>query len=176
MDVTSNPLSWTSTNTYLPQLAARGVVVHSSPTPEAPDLLAPADGAVLDSAKPTFEWSDVFGSSEGTYRLQVSGDDSHSEPLIDVSALAACSYIPTADIAEGTYWWRVRAVDNTSGEGAWSDGWSFTVETSSDNGGINWLGLAGGIVGILVLGAAAHAVVRRRGAPASAEDWDWKID
>ncbi|MBN1480416.1 hypothetical protein EH223_20375 [candidate division KSB1 bacterium] len=75
--------------------------------PEAPTLISPADNAVLTSNTPDFDWSDVSGAA--AYELVVDNDNSFTSAEISQTDLTASNYTAVTQIADGTYYWRVRA-------------------------------------------------------------------
>ncbi len=88
-----------------------------SNAPGAPVLLAPADGARSDVARPTFTWSpstDPDGDAV-SYELRVAPVDDPSSFVINASvpdAAGEVSFTAATDLAENTrYTWRVRATD-----------------------------------------------------------------
>ena len=99
-----------------------GTIAASSFTPA---LSAPENSVMLGSGNVRFIWSDVQGAS--TYRLQTSKNANFVPPAIDVSTKAA-SYVTTANLASGTYFWRVMAKDAFSNSGEWTTPWSTTVD------------------------------------------------
>jgi hypothetical protein len=83
---------------------------------QAPQLLEPADGAVLDT--PTFSWQAVPGAS--AYELVVALDDQFTN-VADSRTLTGTTYVPRFTYPAKGHYWRVRAVD-PSGKGAFSVG------------------------------------------------------
>jgi hypothetical protein len=94
-------------------------------TPFTPGLSAPEDLVMMGSASVRFIWSDVHGVT--TYRLQASKNSNFTPLVIDASTKSA-SYVTTADLASGTYYWRVMAKDVFNNSGEWTTPWSFTVD------------------------------------------------
>jgi len=83
----------------------------------------PKDGTTV-IATPTLDldWEDVSGAT--MYQVQVDDDRSFSSPLVDAKVRTS-SYALGIQLADGTYYWRVRAQDQTGGWGDWSEIWSF---------------------------------------------------
>jgi len=73
--------------------------------PAAPNLLSPPNGAHTCDATPTFDWSTVAGAS--SYAIQVDNNPSFTTPEINANPTGS-AYTPTAALAPGTYYWRVR--------------------------------------------------------------------
>jgi len=101
----------------------------SAPAP--PVLEAPADGAVLYVAVPSFVWGPVFRpepSAMPSYGIQIAADAGF-EKVVDEDTLAAVItyYVPDRPLGPGTYHWRVAGVDAAGRRGAWSAVRTFTV-------------------------------------------------
>ena len=97
-----------------------------SAAPAAPVPLSPAAGSAL--LEPfTISWSSVTDPSGiVAYNWQVSPSSSFTPVVLQNSTMG-----PTQDtvsgLANGTYFWRVQAVNGTLTQGAWSAGSSFNV-------------------------------------------------
>ncbi|MFA5858615.1 MAG: FlgD immunoglobulin-like domain containing protein [Elusimicrobiota bacterium] len=88
--------------------------------PAVPALVSPANAASLNTSVPVFDWSDVTDASGVKYKLQADNDSDFSSPVINQAALTASTYSPTAGLANGTYYWRVCAVDGAGNTSTWS--------------------------------------------------------
>jgi hypothetical protein len=99
--------------------------------PGVPALLAPDNGRTVRENTPTFNWSDVSDPSGLTYALEVARDAEFNSLVLAKYDLVVSSYRPTAAeaLADGTYYWRVRAIDKANNAGDFSPAWSFTVDT-----------------------------------------------
>ena len=91
--------------------------------PRAPVLIAPVDGSTVRSATPAFAWSAVQGAEE--YQIQVDDDVDFSGPEVDETT-SGTVYSPLAELRDGTYTWRVRALAGGE-EGNWSESWAFSL-------------------------------------------------
>jgi len=105
------------------------IAAWSSPgaaAPPAPAPIAPTNGAGL--LEPfTISWSAVSDPSGiVAYNWQVSPSSSFAPVVLQSSTMG-----PTQDtvsgLANGTYFWRVQAVNGAFVQGAWSQAWSFSV-------------------------------------------------
>ncbi len=103
--------------------------------PSAPELLLPLIGEKSDS-EAIFDWDDVDDDSEPvTYDLQIATSASFTltSILVDKEGLTESEYALTEEekldstSEDEPYYWRVRAVDAASNEGAWSDASTFYV-------------------------------------------------
>ena len=86
------------------------------PAPAAPGIVSPADGAV--AAPPvTFDWTDVTGAA--SYTIQIDEISQFGAPLV-LSATTTASQLTTSALPDGTWFWRVRAVNSAGTAGDWS--------------------------------------------------------
>ncbi|MBL0347245.1 SusE domain-containing protein [Candidatus Villigracilis affinis] len=105
---------------------ARTVVVSIPPL--APLPLTPTDDETLDAAtSPTFSWEAV--SNGDTYQIQVDDTEDFSTPAFDDTAETTTRELPEP-LTDGTYFWRVRAMNVYGVEGAWSEVQTFTVTST----------------------------------------------
>ncbi len=99
-----------------------------APAPAAPQLTAPADGAVDQLSRPTFEW--LASADALSYTLEVDDDPGFGSIDYSVSGLTGTTHTPTIDLQFGTtYSWRVTSV-NPCGAGPSSTVFSFTTQDS----------------------------------------------
>ena len=107
------------------------VVTYSQPPP-APNLVSPADNAVVTTGTPALDWSDVVDPDGETVTYDVQADNSgctFPSPEVNQTGLATSNFTPGAALADGTYCWRARAVDQSNVAGAWSTTRNFTINT-----------------------------------------------
>lgn len=92
---------------------------------DAPVLSNVPDNAIVSNADEAtlFTWLSV-ADAEG-YVFELASDEAFSS-IIEVENLTGTNYLLTFDLPDGTYYWRVRAV-NGCGDGIWSEIYSFTV-------------------------------------------------
>ncbi|MFA7123824.1 MAG: C25 family cysteine peptidase, partial [Candidatus Delongbacteria bacterium] len=100
-------------------------VSTGSTPPPTPTLSSPANGSGTTDQTPTFEWSNVGGTS---YTIQVDNGSGFTSPEIN-QTIAAVTYTPGSNLALGTYYWRVLAT-NSYGSSSYSSAWSFTIGTA----------------------------------------------
>src|SRR5690349_22513200 len=94
--------------------------------PAAPSLLSPADGAVIGEPSP-ISWSAVTDPSGiVAYNWQVSSSSAFTSVLIQSSTNGA-TQDTLSGLADGTYFWRVQAINGQFVQGAWSQPRSFTI-------------------------------------------------
>src|SRR5680860_1142295 len=101
----------------------------TSTGPAAPTLLAPADGASV--ATPfTIDWTEEFDptlSANGGYNWQVSTSSSFSTLALRDSTLPTVTQDTISGIPNGTYFWRVQAVDGQLRSSPFSQPHTFTI-------------------------------------------------
>lgn len=99
---------------------------YQIPTPVAPTLLLPVNGATNVSLTPLLDWNNVSGAV--SYRVQVSADSLFVTTAYDTSGVTASQLtVPSGKLAQSTkYYWRVNAT-NAGGTGPWSGVWNFTT-------------------------------------------------
>jgi len=105
-------------------VGARGSAVAA--TPPAPSAVSPTDGAAV-SEPFTISWTAV---SDPTgiiaYNWQVSSSSTFASLLLRNSTNGA-TQASVSGLADGTYFWRVQAVNGSFEQGTWSQPRSFTV-------------------------------------------------
>ena len=105
-------------------------VIVAAAQPTAPLLGTPAANATL-GVTPTFTWNAVnYGS---IYQVQIDDSNLFGDPLIDFNGdPGELTYtVPEGDsLAQGTYYWRVRAYNVDSQAGLWSAVRAFKVDAA----------------------------------------------
>jgi hypothetical protein len=101
-----------------------------SQPPPIPALISPPDGSrvgLVGSVTPTFEWSQVTDDSGVTYSLQIGDSNNFTAALFSVTGLTEASYtLPNTEaLSQGTYYWRVQAVDGAQNDSGWTAADSF---------------------------------------------------
>src|SRR5579884_700640 len=92
-----------------------------------PTLSSPASGASLPEPM-TISWSAVSDPSGITaYNWQVSSSSAFSNPVLQNSTDGQTTQATVSGLANGTYFWRVQAVNNSLVQSAWSAARSFTI-------------------------------------------------
>lgn len=89
--------------------------------------VAPLDGENNISAGDTLRWNKSEWIKE--YQLQISLEEDFSDVIMD-SVLSDTLFVLESPEFETTYFWRIKAVYET-GEGDWSDIWSFATALST---------------------------------------------
>jgi uncharacterized repeat protein (TIGR01451 family) len=88
--------------------------------PAPPTLVSPADDSIINSNTPTLTWSASPSTDVAGYLLDLNGT------LTDVGNVINFT---TAVLANGTYTWTLAAYDDLGNIGAYTDTWSFTIDT-----------------------------------------------
>jgi hypothetical protein len=125
---TPQPTSTTSPGTATPQPTSTPTVSG----PPAPTSLAPPNGAQV-TVPFTVSWSAASDPSGiVAYNWQVSPSSSMS-PVIELNSTSGATQDSVSGLSNGTYFWRVQAVNGKLVQGAWSATQSFTV-TGANSG------------------------------------------
>lgn len=93
--------------------------------PAAPVLSSPANHALIMDNTPQLEWNTVTGAT--LYEVQLDNDADFSSPI--VSSTTSNAYYIVGTLADGTYFWRVRARDAAGNWGSWSSVWDLEIDT-----------------------------------------------
>jgi hypothetical protein len=125
--------------------------------PPVPTLISPASHARVKNSPISLQWSAVDDASVVRYNLQVSHSDDFDLLEMNVEGQDSSSYSTTA-LEHGTYYWRVKAVDEMGNDSGWSESRSFRLGGTGGGGG--WLVA----LGIVVVGTCAVGAIfwRRR--------------
>jgi len=91
--------------------------------------ILPQDESKLRSGIVTFEWQGITSSSEITYTLEISETAGFTSIFRSRPGIEELSTQLPKEYAlpKGTYYWRVKAVDDYGNESLWSDSSSFTA-------------------------------------------------
>jgi hypothetical protein len=93
----------------------------------APTLGTPPHQATVSASAPTLTWDAIPGAA--AYRIQIDTKrDFSSRHLIDMT-VSGTSYTPVS-LADGNWFWRVRAIDPVGNQSKWSDRRRITVDTT----------------------------------------------
>ncbi|MDI6791582.1 MAG: Ig-like domain-containing protein [bacterium] len=94
----------------------------------APSLVSPDNGTWSNDNTPYFDWSD---EDDAIYTLQVDNNVDFSSPEINDSKIKTSSYVSTAHLRDGTYYWRVRSTDSAGNVSPWSsDVWVLNIDAN----------------------------------------------
>lgn len=92
----------------------------------APQLVSPVDGAYANGSSLTNTWSSVEGAKNYVYE---SYHDAAANSLRWRQTVDGTSKTAT-NVADGVFWWRVKAVDAYGNSGAWSPLWKVTIDNT----------------------------------------------
>ncbi len=121
MDGAGNMSGWT---------AARSFTIDTE-LPPVPALVTPANGKAITDSTPYLDWSDAMDPSGVHYELQVDNDSVFTSPEFGRTWVNASSCVVTTVLADGTYYWRVRAVDGAGNASGWTAARSFSVDATT---------------------------------------------
>lgn len=92
--------------------------------PPSPQLISPDNGTMTADNTPTFDWSDVYDPSGVTYDFEI------VNVFIKVGLIQSSYTLEDSEaLPDGTYYWRVRAVDGAGNVGNWSETRLLYVQT-----------------------------------------------
>ena len=94
-------------------------------------------GVTLPTTAPTLDWSDVTGAT--SYTLQYASDAAFTVNDVTVAGLAVSEYTFSTPLADGTYFWHVRALGSESDYSATD---SFAIIPTFTQGAVILLALA----------------------------------
>jgi hypothetical protein len=97
----------------------RPTIVDVHGLPAAPRLLQPADAAQVSSTLLEFRWEPVAASAR--YRFQLANNPAFDPLYVDASDLKRTGFTLERVLAPGSYFWRVAAITQSDGEGAFSE-------------------------------------------------------
>ena len=102
--------------------------------PAAPTLLSPAQGASVTTPF-TISWSQVLdpGAVNGGYNWQVSSSSAFTSFVLRDSTAPGTTQASVSGLVNGTYFWRVQAVDGNLQSSSFSAARSFTVTGATLN-------------------------------------------
>ena len=94
--------------------------------------ISPKDESKLRSGEVTFNWQGVTGGTGYTYTLEInttagSGNIWSKSGITESSYTLTDTPTVTENLPKGTYYWRVKIVDDYGNESEWSDTSQFTV-------------------------------------------------
>jgi len=108
--------------------ASRSFRVDVTP-PGKPTLASPEHNYTTSDNTPTFRWTAVTDNSlPVTYDIQIDNEASFTSPYVySKTKILENQHTCENELAGGTYYWRVRAVDNAGNYGNWADNFKLTV-------------------------------------------------
>ena len=128
--------TWNNPGKNGPWSDALDFTVDTTGAPPGPATLISPNGTITENT-PTYTWDAVADST--WYRLFVW--DSTETTVIDqwytadeagcVDGTGECSVTPDTELADDSHEWWIRTWNKPGGNGEWSDGLSFTVDTST---------------------------------------------
>ena len=124
-DAAGNLSSWSATPSFVVDTVA----------PNTPTLTAPAASSRVNTTQVTATFTDPDAGDSGTLSFQLCSDAACSSVVASstsatVTAGSSANWTP-AGIADGVYYWRVRAQDAAGNQSAWSATRSFTLDTNA---------------------------------------------
>jgi len=128
----------------------------------APELLAPAPGAIIGETEPTFQWTSIGWADKYQIQVATSSAFGSSDMVVNENLGDVQAYQASKELAEGTYYWHVKASSDTSST-QWSSTGTFTIsEGAGEDGGTSawvWVLI---VVGILLIILILVLIMRTR--------------
>ena len=98
--------------------------------PPVPTLLSLSNGVATTDATPSFDWTDVNDVSSVAYQIEISTDPKFQRSFVDsANSLSKSSYVTATTLPDGTYYWRVFAIDGAGNTSLPSSVFRYTVDT-----------------------------------------------
>ena len=96
--------------------------------PPSVPTFVPYDPDPTNDNTPILDWDDMKGAVK--YHIQIDNDSDFSSTLVDDSSVPLSTYTPLP-LLDGTYFWRVRSIDEAGNESDFSSTDNFTVDTEA---------------------------------------------
>ncbi|HKO74343.1 MAG TPA: hypothetical protein VJU01_03435 [Gaiellaceae bacterium] len=93
-------------------------VAPATSAPDVPQLVGPNDGDTV-SFLPVFSWDPVTGADK--YNFLLAADSSFNSVVYQINGTKNTRATPDKTVPNGTYYWRVQAVDADGNTSGWSD-------------------------------------------------------
>ncbi|MBW2167921.1 MAG: hypothetical protein JRG69_01465 [Deltaproteobacteria bacterium] len=119
---------------YLPGTEAKSFTVNDTQSPTVPILISPSHDSFINNPFPTLDWDDSSDAGSGIagYEIEIDDNSDFSSPIVQANPTTS-SYTVSSQLQDGSYYWRVRAKDNSGNpvdpEQGWSNTFKFTVDT-----------------------------------------------
>jgi hypothetical protein len=104
-------------------------IILDETKPETVELSSPTNAQIIVDFTPQMSWSSASDTTSGVagYVLEYDKVNSFDSSDYSQTSTQTISYSPVSDISYGTWYWRVKSIDNAGNVGDWSDIWSFTI-------------------------------------------------
>jgi len=109
--------------------SAISLVTTDYTAPDAPTLNGPANNSVVNGASLTQSWN-ASASTDVDHYVYESYNDAGKTSLRWNQTVYGLSKTAT-NVADSTFWWRVKAVDAAGNESAWSPLWKLTIDNDA---------------------------------------------
>lgn len=97
-------------------------VVHDLTGPVAPSLSTPSAGSIHAADDFSFGWVADPDAAEYVLRISTgSAVDGNGRLIGSIREVTSATSVPATGLADGTYWWQVRGIDELGNRGDWSD-------------------------------------------------------
>lgn len=106
-------------------------VTIDNTAPNAPALTSPNNNAIVNGSSITQSWNDI--STDVDHYIYESYNDAAATSVRFTGTYTGTSKTAT-NVADTTYWWRVKAVDKAGNVSGWSPLWKITVDNTAPTG------------------------------------------
>lgn len=103
--------------------------------PAAPKLVSPENNAAERDLTRTFTWTEPEVGV--TYRIQIDEEASFTYPYVHENAAVIDNSYSYTFSTDGTYYWRVSAIDAANNEGPFADSCNFTIDTQAPTSSVD---------------------------------------
>ncbi len=125
VDIDGNPLGGTGMGNGDFFLGETYLMIKGASLP-APKLITPAQNRTINDPTPAFDWSDIPNADH--YEIQI--DSNAAFTTFTSNDVFTSNYTPGAPLADGIYFWRVRAYNASGSPGKFSPSRSFHIDTT----------------------------------------------
>ena len=110
-------------------VSASATFTMESKPPATSQLISPKGGSKVRSGEVDFQWRGITDVSGIYYALEISSDANFAVVLESKAGIPEPRYKLSREEAllQGSYYWRVKAIDGAGNEGQWTSPGSFTV-------------------------------------------------
>jgi len=94
----------------------------------APSLVNPSDGLITNNNSPTFTWSSIADTNY--YLIQIDDTSDFNSPIVNETIPSTSTDYNSSSLPDGTYYWRVSAVDSEDDWGVFSSIRTLIIDTT----------------------------------------------
>ncbi len=101
--------------------------------PPVPEAISPASSAYVSIRTPTFAWSQVTDPTGISYTVEINWNQEFTSPFLEKKGVVNPEYTlqPGESLSDGSFWWRVKAVDGAGNQSLWASSLGITIDTKA---------------------------------------------